>query len=57
MANIVTVLFFLVVIGVILYFVNRSIPMSPTIKMIINIVVVLLVIAWLLNMFGLLNWK
>lgn len=57
MADIVTILFFMIVIGVVLYFVNRAIPMSPTIKMLINVVIVLLVIAWLLKMFGLLNWK
>ena len=55
MTSIITVLFLLIVVGVVLYLVNRLIPMDATIKMIINIVVFLLILAWLLNYFGLLK--
>jgi hypothetical protein len=44
----------LVVIGVILYLINAYVPMQPTIKKILNIVVVVLVCIWLLSIFGLL---
>lgn len=57
MSQIITILFVLIVIGVVLYIVNTRVPMDATIKLVINCVVVLLVIAWLLNAFGVLNWK
>lgn len=56
MSHIITILFALIVIGVILYLVNRIIPMDGTIKLVINCMVALLVIAWLLHEFGLLDW-
>ena len=42
----------LVVVGVILYLINRYIPMASSIKSILNIVVVICVIIWLLKVFG-----
>lgn len=42
----------LVVIGVLLWFVNAYIPMDAKIKNILNIVVVICVVLWLLNVFG-----
>jgi hypothetical protein len=42
----------LVVVGVILYLINRFIPMAGAIKSILNIVVVIVVIIWLLKVFG-----
>lgn len=42
----------LVVIGVILWLVNRYIPMQATIRKIINAVVIIAVILWLLSVFG-----
>lgn len=53
--TIVELLFLLVVIGVGLYLLNTSVPMAQPIKTIINVVVVLLVIAWLLEAFGLMS--
>ena len=44
----------LVVVGVILYLVNRYIPMQPTIKTIINVVVIIVVCLWLLSVFHIL---
>ena len=43
----------LVVVGVLLWIVNRFIPMQSNIKAILNGVVVIAVILWLLNLFGL----
>jgi hypothetical protein len=45
----------LVVVGVLLWLVNRFIPMQGTIKSILNAVVVIAVVLWLLNIFGLFN--
>ena len=43
----------LVVVGVLLWLVNRYIPMQATIKSILNGVVVIAVVLWLLSVFGL----
>jgi hypothetical protein len=43
----------LIVVGVLLWLVNRYIPMQGTIKSILNAVVVIAVVLWLLNIFGL----
>ena len=43
----------LIVVGVLLWLVNRFIPMQGTIKSIFNGVVVIAVVLWILNIFGL----
>ena len=43
----------LIVVGVLLWLVNRFIPMAGSIKTILNAVVVICVVLWLLNVFGL----
>lgn len=43
----------LVVIGVLLWLVNRFVPMQGTIKSILNAVVVIATVLWLLDVFGL----
>ncbi len=43
----------LILIGVLLELVNRYVPMAPSIKTILNIVVVLAVAIWLLQAVGL----
>ncbi|HXN17108.1 MAG TPA: Thivi_2564 family membrane protein [Candidatus Binatus sp.] len=43
----------LIVVGVLLWLINRFIPMQGTIKSILNAVVVIAVVLWLLNVFGL----
>ena len=45
----------LIVVGVLLGLVNRYIPMAGSIKPILNAVVVIVVVVWLLNVFGLLK--
>ncbi len=45
----------LIVVGVLLGLVNSYIPMDGKIKQILNIVVVIAVVIWLLNVFGILS--
>jgi hypothetical protein len=43
----------LVVVGVLLYLINRYIPMASSIKSILNVVVVVVVAIWVLQVAGL----
>jgi hypothetical protein len=45
----------LIVVGGLLWLINRFIPMQGTIKSILNAVVVIAVVLWLLQVFGLFN--
>jgi hypothetical protein len=45
----------LVVVGVVLWVINKYIPMQATIKNILNVVVVIVVVIWLLGVFGLIG--
>jgi hypothetical protein len=45
----------LIVVGVLLGLINRFIPMAGSIKSILNAVVVIVVVLWLLNIFGVIN--
>ncbi|OPX97766.1 MAG: hypothetical protein A4E62_00684 [Syntrophorhabdus sp. PtaU1.Bin002] len=45
----------LIVVGVVLWLINRFIPMAGSIKTILNAVVVIAVVLWLLSVFGLLS--
>jgi hypothetical protein len=49
------VLLVLIAVGVLLWLVNSYIPMARSIKSILNAVVVIVVVVWLLNIFGLLH--
>ncbi len=42
----------LVVVGLALYLVNTYVPMAPPVKTILNVVVVLILCIWLLQVFG-----
>jgi hypothetical protein len=46
-------IFILAVIGVIMYVLNKYVPMQATIKKVLNIAVVIFVIVWLAYTFGL----
>jgi hypothetical protein len=48
-----TLIFILVVIGVVLWAVNQYVPMQPSILKILNVAVVILVLLWLASVFGL----
>jgi hypothetical protein len=45
----------LVVVGVLLWLLNNYVPMDGKIKSIINVVVIIVVVVWLLQAFGLLG--
>lgn len=45
----------LVVVGLVLWLINRFIPMQSSIKKILNVVVIIVVILWLLSVFGLID--
>jgi hypothetical protein len=47
------ILLTLIVVGVLMWLVNRFIPMAGSIKSILNAVVVIGVVLWLLDVFGL----
>jgi hypothetical protein len=51
----VQVLMVLIVVGVVLWLINRYVPMQRTIKSILNAVAVICTVVWLLNVFGLLH--
>lgn len=53
--QLIPVIFVLVIIGVVLWFINRYIPMPGAIKTIINVLVVIVVVWWLLSLFGLVS--
>ena len=53
--SLITVVIVLVVVGVLLWLVNRFIPMDSKIKSILNAVVVIGVVIWLLQVFGVLG--
>lgn len=42
----------IIVVGIILWAINTYVPMHPAVKKILNIVVILVLIVWLLKMFG-----
>lgn len=51
----INVIIALIVVGVLLWLVNNYIPMDGKIKSILNVVVVIAVVVWLLQAFGLLG--
>ena len=54
--SLVTLVLTLIVIGVLLWLINRFIPMQGQIKGILNAVVVIAVVIWLLKVFGLFGY-
>jgi hypothetical protein len=51
-----TVLIVLIAAGVLLWLVNNFVPMDRKIKNILNVVVVIIVIGWLLKVFGVFSY-
>lgn len=51
----INVIIVLIVVGVLLWLVNNYIPMAGSIKTILNAVVVIAVVIWLLQTFGLMG--
>lgn len=52
---ILNVIIVILVTGVVLWLINRYIPMQHTVKNILNAVVVIVLVIWLLKVFGLLS--
>ncbi len=52
---ILTILIVILVVGVVLWLINSYIPMQHTIKSILNAVVVIVLVIWLLKVFGVLD--
>jgi hypothetical protein len=50
-----TIVIVILVVGVILWLINSYIPMQRTIKGILNAVVVIILVIWLLKVFGVLD--
>jgi hypothetical protein len=53
--TILSLLIGLILVGLALYLVNALIPMDPKVKTILNVVVIVLVLLWLSDAFGLLG--
>ncbi len=53
----ITIIVTLVIVGVLLYLLNTYVPMAAPVKTIINVLVVLCLIVWLLQIFGVTNWR
>jgi hypothetical protein len=54
--SIVTLLVTLVVIGILLWAINEYLPLHAGIKRLINIVVIVVVVLWLLQVFGIIDY-
>lgn len=48
----ITALIVLIVVGVVLYLIETYLPMSPPIKVVIRVIVILFLCLWLLGLFG-----
>lgn len=55
--SIISVIITLIVVGFLLWLVNSFIPMARSIKTILNALVVILVILWLLQLFGIVDFQ
>jgi hypothetical protein len=53
--SLLSIILVIVVVGVLLWAINSFVPMDSKVKSILNIVVVLLLIFWLLQAFGLIQ--
>jgi len=52
--SLLTLIIVLVAVGVVLWAINQYLPMQPNVKKLLNIVVLVVVVLWLLQGFGLL---
>ena len=53
--SLLTVVFVIVVVGILLWVVNSYVPMDSKIRSILNAVVVIVLVLWLLDAFGVLD--
>lgn len=54
--DLIQLLVLLIIIGMLMWFINTYIPLTQPIKTIINVVVVLIILLWLLRLFGIANY-
>lgn len=53
----ITILFTLLILGVILWLINTYVPMAQPIKTIFNVIVVIIVCIWLLQFIGIVDYS
>jgi hypothetical protein len=53
--SLIALIIVLMVVGILLWLINAYVPMDAKIKMILNVVVFIVVVLWLLSVFGLLS--
>jgi predicted membrane protein len=53
--SILSIILAIVAVGVVLWLINRFIPMQSTVKSILNGLVIILLVVWLLDAFGLID--
>lgn len=53
--SLLTIILFIVAIGVVMWAINRFVPMQPGIRSVLNALVTVLLIVWLLDVFGLID--
>lgn len=51
--SIISLIIVLIIVGVVLWLVNTMIPMDQKVKTILNVVVIIVLLLWLLDVFGL----
>lgn len=54
--SVITLIITLAVVGLFLFLVNKYVPMDGKIKTILNIVVVIVLVVWLLKVFGIIDY-
>ncbi len=54
--NLLTIFTTLIIVGIVLYLINTFIPMDARIKKIINVAAIVLLIFWLLKVFGVISY-
>jgi hypothetical protein len=54
--SLISIVLTLIVVGILLWLTNTYIPMDGKIKKVLNIVVMVVVVLWLLNVFGVWNY-
>jgi len=53
--TLITLILTFVVVGVVMWAINAYIPMEPNIKRLLNIAVVIILVLWLLSVFGIIG--
>lgn len=53
--SLISIILALIIVGILLWIINTYIPMAGSIKTILNIVVIIVVVLWLLEAFGIIN--